>query len=131
LQDFSKRFNAIGNVPFKEKDRIYKAYKAAIDKHYEALSISEKEISKIQFEAKVQQLKEAGEDISEVLKQERIKIRKKIGDINAEIAKIENNFGFFNISKGAEKLMEGFKKDIDKKKAMIESLKNELKQLKD
>lgn len=131
LKDFSKRFNAIGNVPFKEKDRIYKAYKAAIDKHYEALSISEKEISKIQFEAKVQQLKEAGEDISEVLKQERIKIRKKIGDINAEIAKIENNFGFFNISKGAEKLMEGFKKDIDKKKAMIESLKNELKQLKD
>lgn len=131
LQEFSKEYNAIGNVPFKKKDAIYKAFKKAIDKHYSDLDISNREIAKMQIEAKIEQMKEAGEDISEILKEERIKIRKRISDLNAEIAKIENNFGFFNISKGAEKLMENFKNEINKKKDQIETLKKELQHYKD
>ena len=37
LRAFSKAFAAIGNVPFKEKDQIYKAYKKALDAGYDAI----------------------------------------------------------------------------------------------
>ena len=40
IKQLSKEWNAIGHVPFKEKDRIYKQYHALVDSLYNKLNIS-------------------------------------------------------------------------------------------
>ena len=56
LKEFSKEFLAIGNVPFKEKDRIYKAYKSVLDGVYDSLKLDKVEKEKVLLEAKIDSL---------------------------------------------------------------------------
>jgi len=56
LKTFSSSFNAIGKVPIKHKDRIYTAFKAALDKQYGQMKLEGEEREKILFEAKIETL---------------------------------------------------------------------------
>ncbi len=126
LKNFSKEFNNAGNVPFKEKDRIYKEYKDALNGHYDNLKMDEAEKERTLFEAKLDSLK-ASANPSRLYQQEKDKIRRKINDITKEIANYENNLGFFSNSKGAEALLAGVNKNIEKGKEQIEKLKKQLR----
>jgi len=126
LKAFSNEFAEIGNVPFKKKDSIYKAYKSVIDEHYNNLKMDEGEKEKILFEAKLDSLK-ASANPERLFQQEKEKIRNKINDIVKEVANYENNLGFFSNSKGAEALLKGVNGNIEKGKSEIEKLKRRLK----
>ncbi len=126
LKEFSKRFAEIGNVPFKEKDRIYKAYKTALDSKYEALQLNKAEKEKALFEAKLETLK-ASVNPSKTIQAEKEKLRKRINELVKEIGNLENNLGFFSNSKGAESLLKGVHAKIDAGKKNIENLKRQLK----
>jgi len=126
LKAFSSEFAEIGNVPFKQKDSIYKAYKSTIDEHYNNLKMDEGEKEKILFEAKLDSLK-ASANPERLFEQEKEKIRNKINDIVKEVANYENNLGFFANSKGAEALLKGVNGNIEKGKTEIEKLKRRLK----
>jgi len=126
-KEFSKEFLAIGNVPFKEKDRIYKAYKTALDNLYDGLKLDKVEKEKVLFEAKIETLK-SSLNPSKTIQVEKEKIRKQITELTKEITNYENNLGFFSPSKGSESLFKGVKDKIDGGKANIEKLKRQLKQ---
>src|SRR5690606_21769577 len=70
LKAFAQEFNEIGNVPFKEKDRIYKSFKSALDKHYAAMNLKGAEKEKVLFEAKLDTLV-SSPDASRLLNDER------------------------------------------------------------
>ena len=126
LKDFSKAFNEIGNVPMKDKDEVYNAYKSALNAHYDNLKMNQGEKEKMLFEARIDQLKESANP-ARFISQEKEKIRNRINEITKEIANYENNLGFFSKSKTANPLLDGVLKNIEKGKSEIESLKSKLK----
>lgn len=123
LNALSNEFTSIGNVPFKAKEGIYKAYKTALDKQYNSLKLNSDELEKFMFEIK---LENGGDDIKEVLKQERKNTYDSIKKLEDEAKQLENNMSFFNISKSAEGLFKGVEDNITQIKSKIESMKNRL-----
>lgn len=128
LKALSKEFNAIGHVPSANKDEIYKAYKAALDAHYDSINLDKEEKEKFLFEARMEQLK-GSPDADRLLDKERGKLRSKISELNTEIIQFENNLGFFANSKGAEKIIADVQVKIDKNKAEIEAIKMKMRMM--
>jgi hypothetical protein len=110
LKNFAQEFNAIGNVPFKEKDRIFNAYKQALDKHYNDLDLKGAEKEKVLFKAKLDTIA-ASPNADRLLDDERRTILQQIQKLEQEIRQLDNNLGFFGRSKGADAL----KKEVEKK----------------
>lgn len=128
LKEFTSAFNAIGKVPMKEKDTIYHAYKAAIDKHYNQLKLEGAEKEKVLFQARLETL-QGSPDAGKLLSKERFDLKQQIEKLKAEIMQYENNLGFFARSKGADALRKEVEGKINAAKNKIESLKIKLKQI--
>ena len=110
LKSFAQAFNEIGNVPFKEKDRVYKSFKSALDKLYGDLNLKGAEKEKVMFGAKLDTLV-SSPDSAKLLNDERRNLMQQIQKEQQEIRLLENNLGFFARSKGADAL----KKEVEKK----------------
>jgi hypothetical protein len=126
LKEFSRKYAAIGNVPFKDKDAINKLHKEELNKHYDGLKMSPLEKEKIMFESKLQQMMSSSTP-GKMIQAEKERIRKKITYLNAEINQYENNLGFFKVSKGAEAVLGDVNAKIDDAKSQIDRLKNQLR----
>lgn len=126
LRDFSKRFTEIGNVPFKQKDGIYKGYKAALDEKYDAIDLDKEAKEKMLFQAKLDtMLGSANSD--RLIEQEQLAIRSKIDTLNKEVNQFENNLSFFSNADDSNPLFKNVMTSIDKAKAEIEGHKLRLK----
>ncbi len=128
LKGFSSRFAEIGNVPYKQKDAIYKEYKTALDAQYDKLKLSGKEKDKVFFQAKLDSIKGAA-DPSRMFQKEKDFLRKKINELTKEVTNYENNLGFFGNSKGAEALLKGVMANIEKGKSEIDALKQKMREI--
>lgn len=126
LKSYSNRFNAIGMVPLKQKDSIYKNFKTALDGLYAKLDLKGAEKEKVMFQAKIDALK-ASPNAGRALQNEKFELRKQIDKHNKEISQLENNLGFFANSKGADKLKQEVEKKIDAERKKIEALKTRIK----
>ncbi len=126
LKEFSSQFNDIGNVPFKVKDKVYKAYKNALDKHYDKLKVDKTERENMFFKGKLDGLFSKS-NAESLIKQEKDKLKRKLTSLSSEIMQYENNMGFFGNSKGAESMLGDIKKKISKAKNEMDSIKNKLK----
>ncbi len=126
LKDFQKQWIEIGFVPFKEKDKIQKTYRSAIDQLLEKMDVNKSELSTSDFKDKVEALKSAP-DADIRLSKERSYISGKIRSIKEDLDIWENNIGFFSNSKQTNKLVEQFEIKIKKARTEIDSLKARLK----
>lgn len=126
LRAYSSTFAEIGNVPFKQKDAIYKAYKEALDEKYNGIKLDKNEKEKMLFQAKLDTLKGSANS-DDLLDQEQRSIRSKIEVLNKEIMQYENNLGFFANADDSNPLFKNVMSNIDKSKAEIEGLKTRLK----
>jgi hypothetical protein len=126
LKEMSKAFAEIGNVPFKEKDAVYAAYKEALDQKYNSIELSKDEKEKMMFQSKLDSMK--GSDKSEsLMQQEQLAIRGKIDVLMKEIMQLENNLSFFSNADESNPLFKNVRTNIDKAKAEIEGHKARLK----
>lgn len=128
LKELSTEFNAIGNVPFKEKDRIYKTYKEAIDSKYDAIQMDKSEKEDLLLKSRIETIM-SSQNAEDLLYKERDRIRKKISKVNDEIIQLENNLGFFGKGSDNNPMVIDVKKKIDKAKAELDKLKATLKQI--
>ena len=126
LRDLSAKFNAIGRVPMKAKDKTFKAFKDGMDKHYSALKLEGQEKADIMFKAKLETLK-ASPNAGRSFDSLRIDLRKDIDKLKKEVILLENNLGFFANSKGADALKKDVEKKINKANSQIEGIKAKLK----
>ena len=118
LKGFMEEWRNIGHVPYKEKDKIYKAYKAAIDKQFDALNVDIKNRRLDSFRNNLEDMTNKGE---QKLYREREKLMRVFESMKGEIATYENNIGFFSsTSKKADNML----KEMERK---IEALKEESK----
>lgn len=128
LRDFSAAFNAIGKVPFKEKDTVYNSYKTAIDAHYSKLKLEGAEKEKADFQAKMDALK-ANPNSEKIIDKERRDMQQQITLLRNEINQFENNLGFFANSKGADALKKEVEAKINAHKRKIEEYQRKIKLL--
>lgn len=110
LAELAKEWNAIGFVPFKEKDNIYKEYKQATNALYEALHVNANERKLANFRNNI------GKN-GNSLQREREHLIRQYEAMKNEIATYENNIGFLSVSnkKGAS-LVDVMMQKVDKLK---------------
>ncbi len=130
LKEFSQQWRGIGHVPFREKDKINKAYRSLMDEKFAALKIDNSVKEKMRFEEKIDLLK-SSDAKGKLVQKEMDSIRHRISKIESEINQYENNLGFFNNSKGAEKLKAEVMKKIDQAKERVDQLYEQIDQLSD
>ena len=112
-------WNQIGHVPFKEKDKIYKSYQAALDKHFKRLNMNEIKNRLNSFTSAVQQMA-SSDQAQNKLYRERERLMRSYEHVKAELQTYENNMGFLNIS---SKSGGGMLKEMERK---MQKLKDEM-----
>ncbi len=128
LKEFSKAFTAIGNVPFKQKDRIYKAYKSALDSKYNDLDMDKVEKDAILYNAKIESIYNSP-NVERELDREAQFLRGKIDGLVKEKAQVETNLSFFANSDPNNPLLKSVNKQITGLESDIKSMKLKLKAL--
>lgn len=118
LRTLIAEFNAVGFVPFKEKNKIQDRFKKVVDEQFDKLNVDVTNRRLDVFKSNLEDIEAKGAD---KLADERRRLLRIYDNLKAEIAVSENNIGFFSAkSKKSEKLLQ----ELERK---IKSLKGELK----
>ncbi len=125
LNDFKEEWAKIGFVPRKEMQTIQKRYIAAINDYVSAIGkLSTKEKEQVVLESEVEMVKEG--DSSRNLYRKESDIRRKVTQLENDIALWQNNIEFFAKSKSADKLKAQFEEKIKKASDQLNDLKHQL-----
>ena len=114
MQDFAARWQAIGFVPFKEKENIAKAYAEAMKAKFPS------------FGARPQRGGRAG--APKAPKSEKDLLVDQYKALQQDIVTYENNIGFFAQSKNAEPLIKQMQERIDAAKQQLKELEGKIRQ---
>ncbi len=123
LREFQNRWIEIGQVPHKEKERLQKDFRNAINELYTRLNIQKQSLDVEGFKQRIQILVDTGN--IDGLRRERANIIQKQKTLDIEITQLENNMSFF--SSKAESLLIDVKRKIEKAKAEMEQLAEQKK----
>ena len=125
VQKLVEEYNAIGQVPFKEKDKIYEEYHAVLDKLYKELNVSVAKKRLNKFKDNLKQVAERGEG---ALDNERQRLMRQYDNLKQEIHTYENNLGFLTASsKKGNSLIEEMNRKIQKLKDDMQLVKEKIK----
>ncbi len=113
-KDFAAKWNEIGFVPFKEKDKIQAEYREALQAKFPDFGGRRHE-------------RGASRGGERRPLSEKDKLKEQFNALQQEILTYENNIGFFGLSKGAEKLKAQMQERIDAAKAKLEELKAQIR----
>ena len=113
IRSLMKEWNSIGHVPFKEKDKIYKQYRAVVDALFNKLNMSASKKKLSNFKSSLS--KETN------MYREREKLVRTYENLKNEIKTYENNIGFLtSSSKKGNSLVSEMNRRIEKLKADLE-----------
>ena len=125
VQKLVEEYNAIGHVPYKEKDKIYKEFHAVLDKLYKDLNIS---VAKRRLNSFKQNLKQVAERGENALDNERTRLFRQYENLKAEIQTYENNLGFLNVSsKKGNSLIDEMNRKVQKLKDDMNLIREKIK----
>ena len=114
IRELSTKWNNIGHVPFKEKDKIYKTWHEAMDKQMERLHLDKNNRRLNNFQHNLEDMSSKSQ--GKVL-HERERLLRQFDHLSSEIKTSENNIGFFTMSKSSKGgLLDEMKKKIDELK---------------
>lgn len=123
LKSISTRWNEIGHVPFRDKDKIFKKYQQALDKHYKKIKLNDREKIEILFQQKIDQFK-GSNNPENALYNEKLFLKDKINRLNSDLIQYQNNMGFINSDN--DTLLKGLERNLDKAQFDIDQLKEKL-----
>ncbi len=125
VQQLVEEYNAIGHVPFKEKDKLYDEYHAVLDKLYKELNISVARRRLNNFKQNLKQVAERGEA---ALDNERTKLMRQYDAIKQDLQTYENNLGFLTASsKKGSSLIDEMNRKVQKLKDDLQLVKDKIK----
>ena len=110
MQEFQKKWQEIGFVPFKEKDNITKAYKDALQEKFP---------------------KNPRRSGGRAPKSEMERLIMKYNQLEQDVVTYENNIGFFSMSKNSAPLIQQMQEKIQKSKEELKTLAAQIKALKE
>ena len=125
VQKLVDEYNAVGHVPYKEKDKLYKEYHAVLDKLYKDLNISVAKRKLNNFKQNLKQVAERGEN---ALDNERTRLFRQYENLKSEIQTYENNLGFLNASsKKGNSLIDEMNRKVQKLKDDMNLIREKIK----
>lgn len=125
VKELQQQWNEIGHVPFREKDRLYKEYRAICDRIYDAFGASQAKKRLNNFRTNIAQKmeKEGGS-----LAQEKQRMMRAYERMRDEIKTYENNLCFLTTSsKKGNTLVETMRKKMDKLRDELNLLAEKIK----
>ncbi len=122
LQPLMQEYNSIGHVPFREKDKLYAAYKKACDRIFETLNVAAQNRRLDAFSKAVE-----GKDENALLNDRR-RLMRQAEALDNEIKTAENNILFFSgNSKKGNKLVEDMERKIAQQKKQLSEIRQRIK----
>ena len=123
VRELMKKWQEVGHVPYKEKDKVYAEYKAAIDKAFEQLDMKAKKARMANFANSIIQMSDTGK-----VYHERERLVRAYEMKSQELKTYENNLGFFNAqSKSGNSLVKEMERKIANIKEEIAMLEQKIK----
>ena len=125
VQQLVEQYQAVGHVPFKEKDKLYEEYHAVLDKLYKELNISVAKRRLSKFKDTIKQVAERGEN---ALDNERARLMRQYEQLKQEVQTYENNLGFLNASsKKGNSLIDEMNRKVQKLKDEVQLVREKIK----
>ena len=125
VQKLVEEYQAIGHVPFKEKDKLYEEYHAVLDKLYKELNVNVAKRRLNNFKQSLKQVAERGEN---ALDNERARLFRQYEAIKQEVQTYENNLGFLNASsKKGNSLIDEMNRKVQKLKDDMNLVREKIK----
>ena len=125
VQELVDKYQSIGHVPFKEKDKLYKEYHEVLDHLYDELHISTSRRRLDNFKSNIKNMAERGVD---ALDNERTRLMRRYESLKQEIQTYENNLVFLNAaSKKGNSLIDEMNRKVQKLKDDCELVRQKIK----
>lgn len=125
VRELIDEYNAVGHVPFKEKDKLYKEYHDILDKLYKELNISTARRRLDKFKNNLKNVAEKGAD---ALDNERARLMRRYEAIKQKVQTYENNLGFLNASsKKGNSLIDEMNRKVQKLKDDMNLVREKIK----
>ena len=112
LRAFNTRWQEIGHVPFKEKDAVNDAYRAAVKAKFPLLQNSQRGAARP----------------GKAPRTEKEQLLDKYRALQQDVTTYENNIGFFSASKNSEPLIKQMQERIEQAKAELKKLEEKIRQ---
>ncbi len=130
VREYIKQWQGTGHVPFKEKDKVYAEYQAALNEAFAKFDIKESRSRISNFESNIEQIATD----QDKLYRERERLVRFFEQKRNELKTYENNLGFFNATsksgnsmlKEMERKMQKIKDEIAEIETKIEVIDNKL-----
>ena len=125
VKELQQQWSEVGHVPFRDKETLYKEYRALCDKIYDAYGVSQANRRLNNFR---KNLAAKIESVGSSLGDERQKMQRAYERMLAEIKTYENNIGFLNAgSKKGNSLVETMNKKVEKLRDELNLLAQKIK----
>lgn len=111
IKDAQARWNEIGHVPFREKDKVYEEFRAVINELYKAHDLKDTRANFARFESSINEMSDSGK-----LSRERERLARVLETKRSELTTYQNNLGFFNFKSTSGSSM---LRDIERKTQRI------------
>lgn len=123
VRDLMSEWQEVGHVPYREKDKIYADYKAAIDKAFDKFDMKGSRTRLANFESNLSRLGDGDK-----VQRERDRLVRVYEQKCSELKTYENNLGFFSArSKDGNSIVKEMERKILKLKEDIAELESKIK----
>lgn len=123
IRALQAKWQGIGHVPYRMKDKLYEEYRAECDRIYNGYHHSSNRRNRADFASRIDNIPAGDAKLS----REREKLYRAYEAKRAELKTFENNMGFFNVkSQGGNSMVREMEKKIERIKADLEDLKQKI-----
>ncbi len=124
IKELSAKWQQIGHVPFRDKDKIYDAYRELTSSLHSAYNMKQSREAMNRFESSIDEM--AGDEIK--LLRERERMLRAYEQRRSELHTYENNLGFFNSkSKSGDSMLRDLQRRIERIKEDLKALEEKIK----
>lgn len=122
IKDAQTKWSGIGHVPFREKDKIYDEFRAAINELYRKHDLKETRAGFAKFESSINEISDENK-----LQRERERLARILEQKRSELTTYQNNLGFFNFkSASGSSLLRDIERKTQRIKDDIEDLEKKI-----
>lgn len=124
VKELMAQWQQVGHVPYRDKDKVYEAYRAKVDELYKRLDMRGSQARMASFEESVNDM--SGDENK--LYRERERLMRSYEQKRNELNTYENNLGFFNSkSKSGESMLRELERKIQRIKEDLATLEQKIK----
>lgn len=123
VRDLMQAYQQVGHVPFREKDKLYEAYRAEVSRLYDLLDMRNQRAARAAFENQVKELEGNDRELS----RQRDRLMRSLEMKKNEIKTFENNLGFFNSrSRSGEAMLRDMQGRISRLREELASIQSKI-----